>query len=109
MPRTVAEVIASALLTVNDDKDQDRYKNPEIIGFVVDALNMIKTVRPDLFIGFFSTPIGTLTTASTLPLDDQFFRPLVDYVIARCETKDDEHVLSARVDLMAKFATMALT
>lgn len=108
MARTVAEVIASALPTLND-ADQARYPDAEIIGFVVDALNMIKTVRPDLFIGFFSTPIGTLTTASTLPLDDQFFRPLVDYVIARCETKDDEHVLNARVELMAKFAAGMLT
>lgn len=108
MARTVGEVIASALPTLNDP-DQVRYPDAEIIGFVVDALSFIRNVRPDLFIGLFATPIGTLTRASALPLEEQFFRPVVDYVIARCETKDDEHVLSARVDLMAKMAGGFLT
>lgn len=103
MARTVAEVITSAKGTLND-ADLTRYTEPEQVGFVVDALQMLRNERPDLFIGRFSTAIGTLTTASVLPLDDQFFRPVVDYVIARCETKDAEHVLSARADLMAKLA-----
>lgn len=104
MSRTVAEVITSAKATLNDD-DLTRYTEPEHIGFVIDALNMIKNMRPDLFLGLFSTPIGALTTTSALPIDEQFFRPVVDYVIARCETKDEEHVVSARAELMAKFAT----
>lgn len=95
--------MTSAIPTLND-ADQTRYPEAEKIGFVVDALNMIKNVRPDLFIGQFSTAIGTLTTVSTLPVDDQFFRPIVDYVIARCETKDDEHVISARAEFMAKLS-----
>jgi hypothetical protein len=100
MARTVAEVITSAVGTMND-VDRVRYPEPEQIGFVVDALQMMRNVRPDLFIGAFATPIGTLTSASTLPIDDQFFRPVVDYVIARCESKDAEHVESGRVALMA--------
>ena len=103
MSRTVGEVLTSAYSTLNDDA-RDRYTEPEAIGFVVDGLNMVKNVRPDLFLGRFGTSIGTLTTVSSLPLDEQFFRPVVDYVIARCETKDDEHVVSARAELMAKFA-----
>lgn len=108
MARTVADVMTSAIPTLND-ADETRYPEAEKIGFVVDALNMIKNIRPDLFIGQFSTPIGTLTTVSTLPVDDQFFRPIVDYVIARCETKDDEHVISARAELMAKLSIGYLT
>lgn len=102
MARTVAEVLTSATLTLNDE-DKTRHKEPEQIGFVVDALQMIRNARPDLFIGRFKTPIGTLTTASVLPLDEQFFRPVVDYVIARCETKDAEHVMAGRAELMTKF------
>ena len=41
---------------------------------------------------------------STLPIDAQFFRPVVDYVIARAESKDAAHVLNARVKLMADLA-----
>lgn len=106
--RTVGEVLTSAYDTLNDE-DRVRYPEPAALSSVVDALNTVKNARPDLFLGQFSTSFGTLTTASALPIDDQFFRPIVDYVIARAETKDDEHVNSARADLMAKFATGFLT
>ena len=103
MTRTVTEVLTSADGTLSD-ADRTRYPEPERIGFVIDALNTIKNIRPDLFLGQYTTAIGTLTLASVLPLPDQFFRPVVDYVIGRCETKDEEHVVSARAELMAKFA-----
>lgn len=103
MARTVADVLSSADGTLND-AERIRYTETERMGFVVDALQFIRNVRPDLFIGQYSTPIGTLVLASPLPLDDQFFRPVVDYVIARCEIKDEEHVVSARAELMAKMA-----
>ena len=107
MARTVAEVIASARPTL-DDADGVRYPNSELIGFTVDALNQAKNMRPDLFVGQYGTSIGTLTTGSNLPIDEQFFRPIVDYVIARCETKDDEHVTSARVAMMQAFSSAFL-
>ena len=103
MTRTVGEVIASAALTLNDVA-KVRYKEPEQIGFVIDALNMAKNMRPDLFMGRYAMSFGVMTTATVLPIDEQFFRPIVDYVIARCETKDAEHVTSGRAELMAKFA-----
>lgn len=108
MARTVGEVLTSAYGTLNDT-DRARYTEPEALGFVVDALNMAKNVRPDLFLGKFSTSFGTLTTTSALAIDEQFFRPIVDYVIARCETKDAEHVDSGRVALMASLSTGFLT
>lgn len=108
MSRTVAELITSVNHTLNDE-DATRYTSAEQIEFVVDALNTVKTKRPDLFIGMFSTPIGTLTTASEIPIDEQFYRAVVDYVIARCETKDDESVVTARAELMAKFAAGMLS
>lgn len=104
MARTVGEVLTSAYGTLNDAA-RDRYKEPASLGFVVDALNMAKNVRPDLFLGKFSTSFGTLTTASALPIDEQFFRPIVDYVIARQESMDAEHVNSGRAELMAKFVS----
>lgn len=103
MARTVADVIASARPTLND-ADGVRYTDPELVGFVTDALYTIKNGRPDLFLGFFGTPLSSLSTTSDIPLDDQFFRPIVDYVIFRCETKDDEHVVAGRAELMAKLA-----
>ena len=100
MTRTCAEVIASVLPTLNDDGT--RYTAPEMLGFVRDALHEIKGIRPDAFLGRFSVSIDALTAASVLPVDDQFFRPVADYVIFRCETKDAEHVDSGRATLMMK-------
>ena len=103
MARTVAEVITSAKNTLND-ADLARYTEPELIGFVVDALQGMRNMRPDIFVGQLNTAIGTLTSASVLPVEEMYFRPLVDYVIARAETKDAEHVVSARAELMMKLA-----
>lgn len=108
MSRTVAEVLTSSDGTLSD-ADRIRYTEPERIGFVTDALNTIKNVRPDLFLGQYGTSIGPLALGDPLPIEDQFFRPVVDYVIARCETKDEEHVVSARAELMATFVTGFLT
>ena len=107
MARTCADVIASVLPTLNDDGT--RYTAPEMLGFVRDGLNEIKRMRPDAFLGQYSVVIGALTADSTLPVGDQFFRPLADYVIARCETKDAEHVDSGRATLMLKLFVGALS
>ncbi len=104
MARTVRHVIDSAKNTLND-KNLVYYPEPELLGYVVDALNTVKNMRPDLFVGRFNESFSAITTASSLPLDDQFFRPVVDYVIARAETKDADHVESGRVELMARLTT----
>lgn len=104
MTRTVGEVLASADGTLND-VGRVRYPTAERLGFVVDALNMAKNARPDLFIGRYGVSFGSLVEASVLPINEQFFRPIVDYVIARCETKDAEYVEGGRVALMAQLAT----
>lgn len=103
MTRLVSELITSARKTLND-KDATGYRNsdPEMIAFAIDGLQTMRNMRPDLFVGRFTTAIGTLTALSAIPVDDQFFRPLVDFVIARCEMTDDEHVVSARAELEAK-------
>lgn len=101
--RTVADVLNSAKQTLNDE-DQVSYTEAEKISFVVDALQSLRNMRPDLFLGTYATSIGALTTTSILPIHDQFFRPIVDYVIGRCETKDAEHITSGRAELMLKLA-----
>lgn len=102
MARTVAEVLNSVDGTLND-AGRRRYPAAERRDFVVDALNGLKNQRPDLFLGKYTASIGPLADTDPLPISDQFFRPLVDYVVARCETKDAEHVVSGRVELFAKF------
>ena len=107
MARTAAQVLASARYTLNDPAG-DRAADAELLGYVVDALNTIKNERPDLFVGSWGE-IETIASGDNLPLPGQFFRPIVDYVIARADSKDADHVVSARVELMAKLAGGFLT
>jgi hypothetical protein len=105
MARTVAQAVAAARIILNDtDAAGYRYTDSELTDRVTDALNAIRNRRPDLFIGSW----GSLTTASgDMPLNEQFFTPVVNYVVGMSELKDDEHVLSGRakvmVDLMGGF------
>lgn len=101
MARTVAEVLAT-VRTLTNDADAAARSDSQLIGYVRDALYLIKNVRPDLFLGQFRTAMATLTTASSLPIDDQFFSPIYDYVVARAEMTDDESANSGRAELSMK-------
>lgn len=107
MARTVAEAVASARGTMNDAAGV-RASTSEMEGFARDAINFIRSKRPDLFIGNWGE-IPALTGSAPLPIDAQFFRVVVDYMIARAESKDAEHVLSGRVELMAGLASGGLS
>lgn len=102
MARTVAQAVASARSTLNDVAGT-RVSTTDLEGFVLDAVNMIRNERPDLFIGNWGE-LAALTGSDALPVDAQFFRPVVDYIIARAEMTDDEAVVQARAELMAKLA-----
>ncbi|APW38443.1 hypothetical protein RD110_15580 [Rhodoferax koreense] len=108
MSRTVQQAIDSARLTIND-KDASRFANADMVGFLVDGLNYARQIRPDLFLGNFGTDIDTLVLTAPLPITSQYFRPMVDYLIGRCEMTDDEYASSGRAELMAKLSTGFLT
>jgi hypothetical protein len=107
MARTASQVLASARTTMNDAAKR-RLPDTEGLTYVVDALNTVKNARPDLFIGNWGA-IETIGLNDNLPLDSQFFRPVVDFVIARAETKDVEAVQNARAKLLADLGGGFLT
>lgn len=101
MTRTVADAIASARVTLNDaDASAYRVSDAALVGFATDALNAVRNLRPDLFLGNWG-PLAA-TAGGSIPLDDQFYRPVVDYMIGRAEMTDDEHVIDQRAALMAQ-------
>lgn len=102
MAKLVSDVLTSVRDTTQDVAAR-RAPDAELRRYVVDGLNAIKNERPDVFLGSWSE-IETVANGDSLPVSAQFFRPLVDYVIARAESKEAEHVLSARVELMLKLA-----
>ena len=102
MPRTAAQAILDARVLINDnDPNGFRVTDADFLRWAVDALNSIRNVRPDLFLGNWGAL--TLDTVDTeLPINEQFFVPIVTYLAGRAELTEDEAVNSGRAKLMAE-------
>jgi hypothetical protein len=101
MARTTTEVIARARSAIND-ADGVRADNTTCLGYVVDAYNVIKTARPDLFIGAFATTYEAVALGASLPINGQFFLPVAMFVAAMIESQDEQSADRARGELVSK-------
>lgn len=101
MARTTTEAIARARAAIGDPTGE-RADNPTCLGYVVDAINVIKTGRPDLFLGKFGTDYSTIALGAALPVPDQYFLPVAMFVGAMIESQDDESSDRARGELLTK-------
>lgn len=105
MARTVQQVITRAREILQDD-DGTRYTDPELLAHVLDALEQVRMVRPDLFIGQYDTPLpDTLDLSTQLPVPDNLFAAIGQYVSGAAELRDDEFAVDGR----AMTLQMALT
>lgn len=97
---TLQTVIDLARFPLNDSDPEDenrRYRDATILQFVISGLMHAFRQRPDLFVGqFMAPPTFEMPATSNFPLPDQYVQVLADYATARCETVDDEHVISQR-------------
>lgn len=99
MPRTYQQVADRARSAALNDAAKRRYSDPDLIGLAADGILVLRRDRPDLFIGQFSSLPGTTAPASTdnIPLPDEYFPALVDYVIARAHGRDAEDAAATLV------------
>jgi hypothetical protein len=69
-----------------------------------------KTRYPDvnLFFGQYATPFTSTLVTDVLPIDDIYRPALADYVTARAESIDDEHVNSGRAAMFFQMAAGAI-
>lgn len=97
---TYQDVVDLARVPLNDS-DKARYSDSDMLSYAnYGILTMLKR-RPDLFIGSFSSlPTATATLVDLFPLSAAYIQPLADYVTARAEMMDDEHVDSGRTALL---------
>ena len=83
-----------------NDAAKDRYTDSELLTYAVDAYLLLRRHRPDFFITSFSslTDYSTLALGDNFPagVPDEYLPAIADYVTARAEMKDDEHVLAER-------------
>src|SRR5262245_25644938 len=101
MSVTMQSVVDLARIPLNDS-DKDRYTDAELLTFGIQVLLAAFRRRPDIFFGKCSssevTPLhnNTLTLAENYPVHGEYQQVIADYITARAESIDDEHVTSGR-------------
>jgi len=105
MAFTYQSVVDLARMPLNDD-DKVRYTDATLLIYANHGILQILKRRPDLFIGQFgSLPAGDAMLNHTFPLPAGYVQTLADYVTARAEMADDEHVNSGRATAFAQLFT----
>ena len=95
MALTYQKVVDKARNTLNDS-GKEVYTDLELLDYATEAIHLLMTYRPDLFIGSFSNlPVSPALT-DNLPFNDRFSPPLIQYIIGRAQSKDDTHVVEQR-------------
>ena len=97
MAFTFQQLIDRARVPLND-ADKDRYSDEELLDYAVDAFLMLRRYRPDLFLSNWTLPDWSAFDLETsFPRAPDEYMPIIaDYVTARAEFKDDEHVVAER-------------
>ncbi len=116
--KTIDEALYEARTIVNDTQVPFRNPDTTLLLYLNTALRALYAVRPDAYIGDFSSGIISnnavltydatdlgLTPPTDFPVDDRlFYGPVVAYIAARIEIQDDEFTETARSQqLMASF------
>jgi hypothetical protein len=99
---SMQDIVDTARFELNDD-DKERYSDGILLTFAQDGLATMKLIRPDLFLSNMSLDPTVLTLVSQFPLDLMYKPVLQDYVVMRAQRRNDEHVNSGHVTMMAKF------
>lgn len=105
---TFQQIINDARVLLNDeanlDGTQPRYTDPQLLNYSQQALVEARRIRPDLFLSNLTGAFPTYTADQTVPISADYIVPLVDYVVARAEMRDDEFAVDGRASgLFAKF------
>lgn len=96
MARTCQRVI-DRVNEILQDTGNVRYTESEKLNHIVDAVEQIRAVRPDVFVASYATPLpDSLLAASLLPTPDQYFAAICYYVAGCCELRDDEFAVDGR-------------
>lgn len=105
------QVVDRARIPLQDAKvsgsdAQCRWQDTTLLGYANDAVVVLRLKRPDIFIGQYEALPGPVAIGTAMPVPDEYFVALCDYVTARAETPDDEAVLEARAQMFFNlFAT----
>lgn len=93
---TVQDYVSYARELLQDETDSPyRYSDASLVRALSLALPEAKKIRPDLFIGV-TIPAITANNSTAVPMDEMYRVPLVYYMIAVAQMRDDEEVTDQR-------------
>jgi hypothetical protein len=101
VPFTVDQLFARARLPLND-ADKVRHFDSEFRVYALEALQLIRKRRPDLFIGALLKPVELPDPGDgTVPIDDAYMQSMADYITARVQMKDGDATGAKAAELLA--------
>lgn len=99
---TYQSVVDLARIPLNDIA-KDRYPDDVLLVFANQGVMTTAKRRPDLFVGQFgSMPNGEALLTDPFPLPPEDSILVADFIVARAELTDDEHVSSGRAAAFAQ-------
>lgn len=99
MSRTSADLYLQVRDLLQDTRTPYRHHDTKLERFYGNALNEALRIRPDLFqsVGYqVSVNAVRANMNYPFPIDEQYFAPVVDYIVGIIESGDDEFSLEGR-------------
>ena len=86
------------------DSDKTRYTDAILLNYANDVVRECKRIRPDFFLGSYSSVLSTFALGDTVPIPIEYHQYLKDFIVGRAELVDDEYANETRgVALLVRF------
>lgn len=111
MARTVGSCIQNARVILQDLQQPFRVSDDEMYSIFSNAVTEARRLRPDLFFASLRSPLLEYTSANAtdaFPVDEQYYRAFVDYIVSEAETRNEEYTTDARAAAMLALFTQRL-
>lgn len=95
---TISDVLDLSRDLLQDTATPYRYSDERLIRTLNSAMRETFRVRPDLFLddSYVLTTYTISDLATTFPIEDQYFNPVVEFIVGFIELADDEFTLDGR-------------
>lgn len=110
---TISDVVTQTREQIQDVSEPYRRADSVLIGYLNNALQEVKRLRPDLLLSLnFVVPTITeadITAGTAFPISEMYFPAVVEYVSGFAEMSNDEFALDGRaIALLNRFSQKLL-